>query len=237
MCNMKIDTELIKSKEFHNAIRANLLNRSQEYRVLATLRYLYPNKFDTMILGESPDLQDHQNNIGIEVTIAANWKDMRASREFSKLCQGTFDEKKCKDAISKSGYSIIHIKENTFAISMFGTSDGEKSVFEESILRKVQKIPQYKKEFKKLGLAILLVEPITSDMEAHFVEWLKDTMKQNGDSYDYVYVISNRFCICYNTKENTFEKQFLKKHESVSLSKIARMTAEEQLTLSSIEWL
>lgn len=55
---MKINTDLVKGKKYSSAVKPNTLKHSQEYRVLATLRYLYPAKFDTMITGEAPDLQD-----------------------------------------------------------------------------------------------------------------------------------------------------------------------------------
>ena len=85
---MKINTNLVKVKAYTDAIKPSLLKHSQEYRVLSTLRYLYPIKFDKMVPGEAPDLQDYENGIGIEVTIAVNENDMRASRAFSELYQG-----------------------------------------------------------------------------------------------------------------------------------------------------
>ena len=84
---MKINTDLIKNKKFTFPIDATLLKRSQEYRVLATLRHLYPNSFEAMTTGESPDLQDSMNEMGIEVTCAVAENDMRASRAFSQLHQ------------------------------------------------------------------------------------------------------------------------------------------------------
>lgn len=42
---MKIDTEKIKNKKFTAPIEAKLQKYSQEYRVLSTLRYLFPNRF------------------------------------------------------------------------------------------------------------------------------------------------------------------------------------------------
>ena len=55
---MKINTDLVKGKKHSSAVKPNTLKHSQEYRVLATLRYLYPSKFDAMITGEAPNLQD-----------------------------------------------------------------------------------------------------------------------------------------------------------------------------------
>lgn len=57
--------------------------------MLATLRYLYPMKFDTMITGETPDLQDSVNSLGIEVTAAVKENDMKVSRAFSELYHGS----------------------------------------------------------------------------------------------------------------------------------------------------
>ncbi|WP_155403227.1 hypothetical protein [Bifidobacterium bifidum] len=59
---MKINTDLVKGKKYSSAVKPNTLKHSQEYKVLATLRYLYPSKFDTMITGEAPDLQDSANS-------------------------------------------------------------------------------------------------------------------------------------------------------------------------------
>lgn len=67
---MNIHTNLVKSKRFTSSIEPSILKHSQEYRVLATLRYVYPEKFDAMITGETPDLQDSTSSTGIEVTVS-----------------------------------------------------------------------------------------------------------------------------------------------------------------------
>lgn len=84
---MNIETDLVKKKEFSTSINSGIQKHSQEYKVLAILRYLYPQKFSTMINGEAPDLQDNENGVGIEVVSAAQENDMRASRAFSELHQ------------------------------------------------------------------------------------------------------------------------------------------------------
>lgn len=130
----------IKNKKFTEPIKSEPLKHSQEYRVLATLRYLYPNRFENMVTGESPDLQDNENGVGIEVTVAVDFRDMRASREFANLQQKNGNTEKHKRAIVSNGYSIlpIPIKEDMVAISTLSTSDGEKFFFQESIRRKTE---------------------------------------------------------------------------------------------------
>ena len=90
---MDINTDLVKSKKYITPIKSSIQNSSQEYRILATLRYLYPGRFDNMIKSESPDLQDLGNSAGIEVTVAVRQDDMKASRAFSELCQGEPEKK------------------------------------------------------------------------------------------------------------------------------------------------
>ncbi|MDE5716601.1 MAG: hypothetical protein K2I53_03095 [Lachnospiraceae bacterium] len=108
---MKIDTDRIKNKQFAMPIKSELLKHSQEYRALAILRYLFPNRFEKMVTGEAPDLQDNENDIGIEVTVAVEKRDMQVSREFANLPQRNKNEGKCKDAIISSGYSFFLYRE------------------------------------------------------------------------------------------------------------------------------
>ena len=175
---MKINTDLVKNKKFSSAILPSLLKHSQEYRVLATLRYLYPTNFDEMITGESPDLQDCVNGIGIEVTVAVNENDMKASRAFSELYQGKpKDIERRKNTIESSGYSFVPLIDEKVAIATSGTADGEKHFFQESIRRKTKKLKQYRTNFEKIGLAVILPEIPTSYAEGHLSEWISELLE------------------------------------------------------------
>lgn len=235
---MKINTDLVKNKKFSSSVKPSILKHSQEYRVLATLRYLYPAKFDAMITGEAPDLQDSASSTGIEVTVAVKEDDMKVSRAFSELYQGNMkDTEKRKNIIESSGYSFVPIKDEKVAIATSGTSDGEKYFFQESIRRKTKKLQQYRTNFKRIGLAILLPEIPTSDAEKHFSEWTSEVFKETDNLFDFVYVISHRFCIYYDAQENATEKRSLTQDESWLLATLGRMTAEGELSLTDSEWL
>lgn len=235
---MKINTEIVQNKKFEAAIKPCLLKHSQEYRVLATLRYLYPTNFDEMITGESPDLQDCVNGIGIEVTAAVNENDMKVSRAFSELYQGNpKDIERRKNTIESSGYSFVPLIDEKVAIATSGTADGEKHFFQESIRRKTKKLEQYRINFEKIGLAVILPEIPTSYAEGHLSEWISELLEETDNLFDFVYVISHRFCIHYDTQENVEEKYSLTREESWSLSTIGRMTAEGELSLTDSEWL
>lgn len=235
---MKINTDLVKNKKFTTPVKSDVLKHSQEYRVLATLRYLYPMKFDTMITGETPDLQDSVNSLGIEVTAAVKENDMKVSRAFSELYHGSPKEiERRKETIESNGYVFVSFKDEKDAIATSGTSDGERRFFLESIRKKTKKLQQYRINFKKIGLAIILPEIPTSYAENHFSEWIFEAFEDANNSFDFIYLISHRFCIYYDVQENISEKHSLTSNESWLLSKIGRMTAEGELSITDSEWL
>lgn len=174
------------------------------------MRYVYPEKFDTMTTGEAPDLQDSTNSTGIEVTAAVKEDDMKVSRAFFELNQGKpKDIAKRKKIIESSGYSFVPLKDEKVAISTSGTADGEKYFFQQSILRKTKKLQQYQTNFKRIGLAILLPEIPTSYAENHLSEWICEMFDESANLFDFVYVISHRFCLYYDTQAKSTEKHSL----------------------------
>lgn len=233
---MKIDTEKIKNKKFTGPIEAKLQKYSQEYRVLATLKYLFPNRFKKMVKEESPDLQDKENGIGIEVTAAVDWRDMRAAREFANLQQGNRNIEKHKKAITSRGYFFLPIKKDKVAICTSGTSKAEKFFFQESIRKKINNIQQYKAGFQKIGLAVIWIDIQTSDVRDYLGEWLAEVLDKTDTVFDFVYVLAPRFCAYYDVQEKSSELRTIKKEENEWLATIARMTAEGELSLSDEEW-
>lgn len=233
---MKIDTEKIKNKKFTAPIEAKLQKYSQEYKVLSTLRYLFPNRFEKMVKGESPDLQDKENGIGIEVTAAVDWKDMRAAREFAKLRQGNGNIEKHKKAITSSGYFFSSIKKDKVAICTSGTSEVEKIFFQKSIRKKLNNLQQYRTEFQKIGLAVIWIDIPTSYVRDNLGKWIAEVLDKTGLIFDFVYVLSHRFCFYYDVQEKSAELRMIKDTENKWLATIARMTAEGELSLNDEEW-
>lgn len=88
-----------------------------------------------------------------------------------------------------------------------------------------------------MGLAILLPETPTSYAENHLSEWISEILDESVNLFDFVYVISHRFCLYYDTQEGNAEKHPLTQDESRSLATIGRMTAEGELLMTDIEWL
>lgn len=163
---------------------------------------------------------------------------MRASRAFSELHQTKDgDNEKSEERIRASGYKFVPVQGKKVGISTTGTSDSEKVLVQKIVLKKAGKIQQYKKNFRKVGLAILFSETPTSYAEDHCLEWVTEVLNNFQESFDFVYVLSHRFCIYYEIQKNVSEKRCFTENVYKSLSTIARMTAEGQLSLTDPEWL
>ena len=232
---MNINTDLIVNKIFKCAISSELVKLSQEYRVLAVLRYLFPGVYEQMEHGDKPDLQDKINSTGIEVTAAVQENVMKANRAFAEINKDSSNDQKNSEKITESGYTI-HITNGIMSINKTGTADAEKSCFQNAILKKCKKADQYKADYAKIGLAVLLPEIPTRYAEDHLIDWVKELHSEIDKSFNFIYVISYRFCLLYDILSGNTDKKSLKSSDNLSLGKIARMTAEGELTLDSIEW-
>ena len=233
---MNIDSDRIKRKEYHSAINPGLQKHSQEYRVLATLRFLFPGKYENMVLADCPDLQDRNSGIGVEVTSSVKNAEMQAARLFSYYVDGT-DVERNNQKLNAMGYSVHNSEIVKSLVSPIETSYGEKVCFQSSIRRKQAKVTKYRKEFNQIELAILLPEIPSTDAEAHFVDWIQELQVENTKGFDSIIILSHRFCIVYSNETKANRKIPLSKEVELLLSKIGRMTAEGELTLSSFEWL
>ena len=237
---MNLYTDLIKSKIFNGAIDPVLLKHSQEYNVLGVLRYFYPQKYSTMVLGEAPDLQDIQNCTGIEVTAAVSENDMKASRAFSQFISGkeaVRSQQRYINKIQSSGYSLTPISDNIISIYTTGTSNHQKAIFQAAIRKKLKKSLRYREKFANLGLAVVFPEIPTSDTEQKCMDWLREVLNEIPKPFDFVYIIAYRFCFYYDVLGDTFEEKVLSREDAHAIKTIARMTAEGELSLESYEWL
>lgn len=235
---MSLHSSLVKNKKFNGAIEPALLKHSQEYNVLGILRYLYPQKYNTMVLGEAPDLQDKEHSTGIEVTVAVSENDMKASRAFSQLLEKNDEtRKRYMNKIEESGYKLTSIEGNAVSIHTTGTSNGEKTLFQKAIRKKFEKSSNYRKNFKNLGLAVVFTENPTSEAERSCIAWTREVFQNAQESFDFVYILAHRFCFYYDTHTDSCEKRIISRNDSYAIKTIARMTAEGELSLESDEWL
>lgn len=220
-----------KKQKFSDKINSQLLKCSYEYRVLATLKFLYPDMYNNMEKGESPDLQDKDNNIGIEVTTLSNNKELAASDAYYKLIRYKNISQQIK-IINKNNHSLTITDDGIIHMLSFGSYFCDKELFIKVINNKLDKLNEYKNKYKVVGLAVLIVDIICSETEYNIVNIINELYQETNNFYDFIYVISSDFCIYYNVYENVFKKRILSEEENLNLKKIGRMTAEN---VSNIE--
>lgn len=211
---------------------------SQEYQVLAILRYLYSEEFKTAVKGESPDLQDSAGGFGMEVVCAASEKDFEASDAYLHLCSEDGEiNMKVMETIDRCGYSIGNQPFGEWTLTSVGTADDkEKNIFQNAIRQKTNKLSKYKSSFERIGLAIYLPDSPTTVVEENAVEWITEICAETPVTFDNIFVITHRYCIRYDAREKRSEKKLLTNDEVSKLRVIGRMTAENELTLADIEW-
>ena len=100
---MNIDTPRVVNKRFNSSIKdEKKLKWSQEFFVLAFLKYRFPEEYKDLFHADKPDLQG--GNIFVEVTVLNSQYDMQANKEFAKYCKDG-SERRIK-TIEKTGNTI-----------------------------------------------------------------------------------------------------------------------------------
>lgn len=88
--------EEIRNYRFTSALPSELIKTSREYYALAVLRYSYPERFTGLCKSESPDLQDLNRSLGVEVTWGGSPQDEIITGESYKYSQAKTEVEKGK---------------------------------------------------------------------------------------------------------------------------------------------
>lgn len=81
---MNYNTERVKNYTIDGDLESQKRKYSQEFYVLAVLKYLYSEKFKKAEKNEMPDII--VDDVGIEVTVADDRKEYIAKSNFSNYC-------------------------------------------------------------------------------------------------------------------------------------------------------
>ena len=223
---------------FPHRINYQLEKDSHEYRVLATIRLLFPqNNYINVVKSEAPDFIDRDNIIGLEVTDVCFPKHRQASKEFYKLNHPVDDKKTQQENTRKTidsgidGSSGKTIKANVLDFQSFSVE----SVFVQ--MKRQIDIKEMKKyeHTNELDLSLLFDDRINIDLENDLINQL--IISQEGKKkFAKIYVVSDYLCLEYNVTENSFQRRLLTEDENIRLKILGRLTAEEKINLSSPEW-
>ena len=95
----------IRNYEVISALPTELIKTSREYKVLAFLKYSFPERFSRLQKSEAPDLQEPDGNLAVEVTWGGSPRDELISGESLKYdyARTEAEKEKCLQKIRKNG--------------------------------------------------------------------------------------------------------------------------------------
>ena len=215
---------------------SNTKNLSLELYVLVTLRYLLPDCFSTMEKGESPDLQDSEKGVGIEIVSAVEQKEMKERCIFERFRQESDESKKYEylKQIEELGHGVSMLPNGKFSDYTFGTANVEKMNFINAIKKKIEKAPSYKKNFNSLGLAVVLTEIPTREAESSLINWTDEAFSNGVEHFDFVYILSHRFCIYYDLRTKCTKKWDIK-DVYLQLRMIGKKLATDEISIDVLK--
>jgi hypothetical protein len=180
---MKI-TDEIRNYQVSSPLPSNLIKTSREYKVLAILKYSFPERFANLCKAEAPDLQDVNSNMGVEVTSAISPRDEQITGESIKYSRAKTDAERmeCLRIIKNCGGTRDSISTG-YPVSF---ADIDKKQVIDAFNKKNKKVDNYHKRFQHLGLAIIIDIPMFYFYDRDWGKWLVEI---NCGKFDFVALI------------------------------------------------
>lgn len=214
-------TDEIRNYEVTTALPIEKIKTSREYYALAVLKYSFPEQFAGLRKGETPDLQDVDRNIGVEVTWGGSPRDEIINGESYKFshAKSDNDRKKCLQRIKENGGD-----RNEYSISYpVSTSDGDKKHIQNVLTKKLKKIDSYRVRVNRIGLAILIDIPLLFFDDPQWGDWLSPI---NKGSFDFIALVHWSGIDMYDFKMEEYISFRIEREDMDALKKLGRMTAE-----------
>lgn len=214
-------TDEIRNYEVTAALPFELMKRSEEYRVLAILKYCFPQQFAKLHKAESPDLQDEENSLGIEVTSAISPEDQQISGESLKYAHAKTDAEREKSLqiIRKNGGD-----RNEFSTSYpVGTAKKDKANVQNAYAKKLKKLKAYRKRCSRIGLVIIIDIPLFFFEDPEWGKWL---IKDNEDEFDFVILLHWSGLDMYDVEAKEYNHIKIERNDMDALNRLGRMAAE-----------
>lgn len=221
----------IRNYEVTTALSPKLIKTSREYKVLAILKYSFPERFSKLQKSEAPDLQEPDGELAVEVTWGGSPRDGLISGESVKYSHAkTKDEKdKIRQKIQKNGGDRNDISTNY----PVGTSEGDKKSVIEAFRKKLKKVDNYRQSFLRIGLAIIIDIPLFLIDDPDWGNWLSDI---NNSSFDFVALIHWSGVDIFDFKTGEYSKQRICREDMDALKRLGRMTAEGKIKDDDPVW-
>lgn len=219
-------TSRVINKWYTVPLKSELMKKSMEYKALGVLKYCFGETYHSLKAADRPDLQ--MQKVGIEVTEAIDFKEAQALGEFTKMrVQGTDGTREI------NGHTI---DKNSITWLPKQMEDEQECIIK-AFEKKLKKIPSYRREgFDKVGLFIIYGEPLFPATPTHCFEWLKNTQENSCDTFDFAYLLAAETLGVFDFVANYSDWLSIERNDMDSIKKLARMTAEGEISEEDVEW-
>lgn len=229
--------DALKNIHFGCVLDSHLWKISDEYTALAALKYCFGEEYKHMRKAETPDLQDVENSVAIEVTSSVTSDEARITGEFTRLQQVPTekDKVKCRKKIEAGG---ANLEDDGFLLFRPEDPIDERTAMVNAFTKKRDKVSAYlEKGFKRIGLLIYHEKPIFSETETEFQEWFAAEQKDKTDKYDFVYILHTDGLLFYDFTTGEKDRIKISCEDRRALGNLGRMAAEGKVKDDDPIWL
>lgn len=209
----------IKNYTVTKPLPAGLIKKAEEYKALAILKHSFPDRFARMHKDESPDLQDSDGDLGVEVTSGESTSDHIITSESIKYrhSKSEVEKEKILKKIQNNGGNI-----DGYIIDYpIGNADSDMIHVTAAFEKKIAKADLYRKRFKCIGLAIMLDCPLFINHQ-----WGKRLSHINNGKYDFVALLHWSGVVLYDFRTDNYSYANINREDMDALKKLGRMAAE-----------
>lgn len=234
---MRLDTErIIEDRKYPNT-DSQIIKYSQEYCVLAALRYFFPDEFANVNHSDHPDLKC--DDYGIEVVSVVDGHERSVEKLFDEYKKAWLAGQDTNQMAKKmdNKYSIDTSFERPRLKYPISTADKERILVQRAIEKKIKFIAEYKAEYSHVDLAVFFTEIPTSECLERLLEWTQSSLAVVEERYGRIFFISSRNLTVIETDNWVTRSSIDILPETwKALRKIGKLTAEGVIKLTDAEW-
>jgi len=202
-------------------ISPELRKLSQEYYALAVLKYCDKQRFGGLRKAESPDLQDSEGYLGIEVTDSTSAQEQQISGESIKFRNAKTDTERenALRIICRNG-GDRNAQHTSYPI---GTKEGVLKNVQNAYCNKLKKLSKYRRKCSKIGLVIRIDFPISI---LGNTQWGTLLTGKKEDDFDYIILLHWSGIDIYDVRIDAYSHFRINREDMDDLKRLGRMTAE-----------
>ena len=192
--------------EFRKPLDARESKKYHEIFALLTMQHFYPHMSANLVLKDSPDLQDLESSLGIEVTRIISPYKAKISGEFVKYRLNKKTRKHLKKfcKIAKDNGGKVLLAGGGIIYPSVNECD-ELGLLESIVIQKGRKIASYRGNgFNKLGLFVIYDSPMIPVPPIKIKSIIDSALSGLGNRFDFIILCDSGTMIHYDLENGGF---------------------------------